>query len=141
MRILQARILEWVAMPASRGSSQSKDQTQVYHIAGGFFTVSATREAQEYWSGYPIPSPGDLPNPGIEPALQVDFLPAELPGKPGLSIALKQLGFCGGSDGKEFACSAGDPGSVLRMGRSRGEGNGNPLQYSWPGNSVDRGAW
>ena len=36
--ILQARILEWVAFPFSRGSSQSSDQTQVSHIAGGFFT-------------------------------------------------------------------------------------------------------
>ena len=38
----------------------------------------------EYWSGYPLPSPGDLPNPGIEPrshALQADSLPAESPGK------------------------------------------------------------
>ena len=33
------------------------------HIAGGFFTVQATREAQEYWSREPVPSPGDLPNP------------------------------------------------------------------------------
>ena len=49
--ILQARILEWVAMPSSRGSSQPKDQTQVSSIAGGFFTIWATREAQEYWSG------------------------------------------------------------------------------------------
>ena len=37
--ILQARILEWVAMPSSRGSSQARDQTQVSHIAGGFFTI------------------------------------------------------------------------------------------------------
>ena len=36
--ILQARILEWVAFPFSRGSSQSRDQTQVSHIEGGFFT-------------------------------------------------------------------------------------------------------
>ena len=39
----------------------------------------------EYWSGYPIPSPADLPNPGIEPgspALHADSLPTELPGKP-----------------------------------------------------------
>ena len=42
------------------------------------------REAQEYWSEQPIPSPGDLPIPGIEPgspALQADSLPTELPGK------------------------------------------------------------
>ena len=41
---------------------------------------------QEYWSGLPFPSPGDLPDPGIEsgsPALQEDFLPSEPPGKPG----------------------------------------------------------
>ena len=36
--ILQARILEWVAIPFSRGSSQPRDQTQVSHMAGGFFT-------------------------------------------------------------------------------------------------------
>ena len=49
--ILQARMLEWVAIPFSRGSSEPRDQTQVSHIAGGFFTSWATREAQEYWSG------------------------------------------------------------------------------------------
>ena len=49
--ILQARILAWVAFPFSRGSSQPRDRTQISHIAGRFFTSSATREAQEYWSG------------------------------------------------------------------------------------------
>ena len=49
--ILQARILEWVAFPVARGSSQPRDQTQVSHIAGGFFTSWVKREAQEYWSG------------------------------------------------------------------------------------------
>ena len=48
--ILQARILEWVAMPSSRGSSQPRDRTQVSRTAGGFFTDWASREAQEYWS-------------------------------------------------------------------------------------------
>ena len=79
--ILQARILEWVAFPFSRGSSQPRDRTQVSCIAGRFFTTRATREAQEYWSGYTVPSPVDLPDPGIEPgspALQVDSLPTEL---------------------------------------------------------------
>ena len=50
------------------------------------------------------------------------------------------LGFPRGSDGKESACSAGDPGSVPGLGRSPGEGNGNPLQYSCQENSMDRGA-
>ena len=44
--ILQARILEWVAMPLCRGSSQPRAGTQVSQTAGGFFTVRATREAQ-----------------------------------------------------------------------------------------------
>ena len=44
--ILQASVLEWVAFPFSRGSSQPRDQTQDSHIAGGFFTSWATREAQ-----------------------------------------------------------------------------------------------
>ena len=47
---LQARILEWVAVPFSRGSSQPRDQTQVSHIAGGYFTNWATREAQTQYS-------------------------------------------------------------------------------------------
>ena len=49
--ILQARILEWVAILFSRGSSQPKDWTQVSHIAGKFFTIQATRAAQgsENW--------------------------------------------------------------------------------------------
>ena len=50
------------------------------------------------------------------------------------------LGFLGGSDGKESACNAGDLGSITVLGRSPGEGNGNPLQYSWLENSMDRGA-
>ena len=50
--ILQATILEWVAMPFSRGSSQPRERTQVSHIAGEFFTIWITREAQEYWSGW-----------------------------------------------------------------------------------------
>ena len=76
----------WVVMPSSRGSSQPRDRTQT---AGGFFTIWATREAYEYWCGYPLPSPGNLPNPGTKPgspALQADSLLAELPGKPRHSL-------------------------------------------------------
>ena len=47
----------------------------------------------------------------------------------------------GGSEGKESACNAGYLGSISGSGRSAGEGNGNPLQYSCLENSMDRGAW
>ena len=99
--ILQARILEWVVIPFSRGSSQPRDRTQVSSIAGRFFTIWATREAQslltcmlscsvqpyglqpakllcpwdfpgrKYWSGLPFPPPADLPDPGIKPTSPV----------------------------------------------------------------------
>ena len=48
--------------------------------------------------------------------------------------------FPGGSDGKESACKAEDPGSIPGLGRSPGEGNGNPSQYSCLEKSMDRGA-
>ena len=52
---LPARILQWVAFPFSRGSSQYRDRTQVSCIAGRFFTSWATREAQEReWVAYPF---------------------------------------------------------------------------------------
>ena len=51
------------------------------------------------------------------------------------------MGFPGGSDGKESACNVGDPGSLPESGRSPGEGNGNPLQYSCLENLMHRGAW
>ena len=53
----------------------------------------------------------------------------------------KVRGFPGGLGGKESACNAGDPGLIPELGRSSGEGNGNPLQYSCLKNPMDRGAW
>ena len=51
------------------------------------------------------------------------------------------MGFPGGSDSKESACSAGDTGLMSESGRSPGEGNGNSLQYSCLENPMDGGAW
>ena len=76
--ILQARILEWVKVKVkslSRVRLFATPWTVAYQAprSMGF-------SRQEYWSGLPFPSPGDLPNPGIEPgspALQTDTLPSE----------------------------------------------------------------
>ena len=51
------------------------------------------------------------------------------------------MGFPGGSDGKESACNAEDPGLTPGWGRSPGVGNGNPLWYFCLENPMDRGAW
>ena len=64
-----------------------------------------------------------------------------------LGITIKKIigsiyrDFPGGSDSKESASSAQDPGSIPGLRRSPGEGNGYPLQYSCLENSMDRGAW
>ena len=49
--------------------------------------------------------------------------------------------YCGGSESKAFACNEGDQGSIPESGRSPGEGNGNPLQYSCLEKPMDRRAW
>ena len=66
----------------------------------------------------------------------------------GLSVIMLKLrmftlevGFPNGSEGKAPACVAGDPASIPGSGRSPGEGNGNPLQYSFLENPMDRAAW
>ena len=51
------------------------------------------------------------------------------------------MGFPGGLEDRASACNEGDPGSIPGFGRSPGEGNGNPLQYSCLENPMDRAAW
>ena len=70
--------------------------------------------SHEYWTGWPIPSPGDFLNQESNQGL----------------LHCRQIlyqGFLGGSDSKASTCNAGDPGSIPGLGRSPGEGNGNPL--------------
>ena len=56
-------------------------------------------------------------------------------------MKLEHQGFPGGSDSKVTVCNAGDTGSIPGLGRSPGEGNGSPLQYSCLENPMDSGAW
>ena len=94
---------------------------------------------QECWSGLPFPSPGDLPDPGIKPespVLQADALPSEPPCSVGFFSGLSSW-----FSGEKSASQAGDLGLIPGSGRSPGEGNGNPLQYSCLENLMDRGAW
>ena len=72
------------------------------------------------------------------PALKTDSLASE---PPALWLFIQQMGFPPVSDGKEPACNAGVMSLIPGSGRSPGEGNGNPLQYSCLENPMDRGAW
>ena len=116
--ILQARILEWTAIPFSRGSSQPRDRTQVSHIAARFFTSWTNREAQgncrsRQW--YPTP--------------------VLLPGK---SHGRKSLVGC-----SSWGRQESDTTERLHFHFSLsciGEGNGSPLQCSCLENPRD-GAW
>ena len=112
--ISQARILEWVAISFSRGSSWPRDQTQDSCIASGFFTAES-------------------------PGLTCCIIQLTMSYKTLFDIVLPL--FPGGSDGKGSAYNTGDPGSIPGSGRSPGEGNGNPLQYSSLENPMDGGAW
>ena len=165
---------------------------------------------QEYWNGLPFPSPGEFPDPGMEPgspALQADALasepqgkqeyrsgwlfpsPGDLPhlqikqcplqcrhilyylshqGSPYITLSAMEIveivnlmtlargifillnvycvvdtlwGFPGGSEVKVSACNVGDLALIPGSGRSPGEGNGNPLQYSCLENPMDGRAW
>ena len=58
-----------------------------------------------------------------------------------ISPDFRVVGFPGRSEVKVSACNAGDLGSIPGLGRSPGEGNGNPFQYSCLENPMDRGAW
>ena len=88
---------------------------------------------QECQSGLPFPPPGHLPNPGIEPrsspTLQADSLPSEPPGNKSFKKSLAIVG------------DTRDRGSIPGLGRSPGEGHGNPPQYSCLENPMDTGAW
>ena len=82
--ILQARILEWVAFPFPRASSQPRGQTQVSCITGRYFTAEPLGKPKNTGLGRLSPAPADLPDPGIEQgssALQANSLPTELSGK------------------------------------------------------------
>ena len=85
--------------------------------------------------GRPLPSPESTEGPAAPPARGTRSRGP----RRGRIVAV--MGFPGGSDGKESVSTARDPGLILELGRSSGEENSYPLQYSGMENSMDRGAW
>ena len=76
-----------------------------------------------------------LKRPKLEETTKSNVIPAI-----SHSLELQEV-FPGGSDSKESVCNAGNPNSIAGSERSLREGNGNPLQYSYLGNPIDREAW
>ena len=111
--ILQARILEWVAISFSGAWKWKVKVKSLSHVRLLATPWTAAHQAppsmgfsrQEYWSGLPLPSP------------------------------------LGGSDDRDSACNAGDPGSIPGWGRSLEERNGYPFRYSCWKNPMNKGAW
>ena len=92
---------------------------------------------QEYWNDLPFPTPGHLPDPGIEPRSPALLADSSLPEIPG-------MGFQSGASVKNPPANVEDikdTGSVPQSGRSPGGGHGNPLQYSCLKSPMDTGAW
>jgi len=119
--LLQARILEWVAIPFSRGSSQCRDQTQVSHITGGFFNSWAP--------GKPFTSISSLKS-DAQYFLKQKIIIEDSP------ITKVR------TDPRSWYGSAN---TIWRMksytSKSPGEGNGSPVQCYYLKNSMDREAW
>ena len=95
--------------------------------------------------GCPTASRILAPWPGMEtesPALEGEVLTTGPPGTvPSLPFSIRTKKCSLGSDCKASAYNAGNLSSILGSGRSPGEENGNPLQYSYLENPMDRGAW
>ena len=127
MGFLQTIILEWVAVPSSRGSSQPRDWTQVSYVScidrkkkkSLFFFFKQAGSGQNFCSDILL--------------VTFHFLPQRHPLRiaPECSFWCIFSGFPDSSVGKESACNAGGPSLISGLESSPGEGIGYPLQYSW----------
>ena len=155
--ISQARVLEWLAIPFSRGSSQSRDRTQLSCMAGRFFTIWASKDEEQSEPRRATQARRLQHKVGVNCCLLASWKEVSFYGIIQISFqsfnsilleeaeayfcpiwvltsfqefAELQVGFPRSSVGKEYACNAGDLGLIPGSGRSPGEGTGNPLQYS-----------
>ena len=156
--ILQARILEWLAFPFSRGSSQPRDRTQVSWLQADF----SPAESQGKPKNTGMDSLSLLQGIFLTQESNGGLLPTELLGKLGglvsfpgpcsHSVIFIFVGFLDSSVGKESACNAGDPSLISGSGRSSGEGIGYPtlvfrprefhgLHSPWGRKELDRTEW
>ena len=121
--IFQARVLEWVAISFTITCHRAPEKKIKEGISVGH------QRKDKRWPFSRNQSPGESKTIHVTKKQQLH------------QFILPPGGFLGGSESKESACNIEDPGSIPGSGRSFGEENGNPLQYSCLENSMDRGAW
>ena len=125
--------IPWTEEP---GGLQSLGSRRVGHDWATSLSLFTFMHWRRKWQPTPVFLPGKIPGTG-EPG----GLPSMGSHRVGHDWSDLAAAAAGGSDGKESACDAEDLGSIHGSGRSPGEGNANPLQYSCLGNPMDRGAW
>ena len=138
MEFSMAKILEWDAIPVSKGSSWPRYPNQVSCIVGGFFTVWATKEALRVVYNEPR-------HVHVILCLLVSWMGKNhVPFGRGIQLrkvvidTQSHIGLPCSSNDKEAACNAGDLGSIPGSERSSEKGNGNPLQYSCLENPIKK---
>ena len=139
MGILQATILEWVAMPFSRVSFQPSDWTQVFYITGRFFTIWTICVYIHVFLFYKTVS--ILPYMCIYICLSILQDMFQFKKSPIIYWALTGLCAPNGSVVKNPSANAGGAGVIPGLRWSPGEGNGSLLGYICLENSMDRKAW
>ena len=130
----QARILEWVAISFSREFSQPRDQTCISCIGRWILYYWAILSTTSSIESSPS-SRGDFCFLWIP--TDIFCIPCRIPTYTRLVLLLTCFLISGGAEGKESACNSGDLGLITGSGRSPGEGNGYPLQYSCLENSIE----
>ena len=121
--IFQARVLEWVAISFTITCHRAPEKKIKEGISVGH------QRKDKRWPFSRNQSPGESKTIHVTKKQQLH------------QFILPPGGFLGGSDNKESTCNAGDSSSITESGRSFGEENGNPLQYSCLENPLDRGTW
>ena len=155
--VISSYVVPFSSYPQSRPASESFPMSQLFTWGGQSTGVSALasflpKKSQGWspleWTGWiSLKSKGlsrVFSNTTVQKHQYKSFAQEDwqwLSKQTRCSLLLSSQGFPGGSVGKESACNAGDTSLIPESGRSPGEGNGNPLQYSCLRNPMDRGGW
>ena len=145
--IASVRVVEWgrrerAGRPKNEGGKRRGEEGENKRICASTLPSSLSCLLSSSWSSYHLCSREILTHSLLRRKTQLSCARVHKFWVVKIVLSLCALrGFPAGSDGRASVCNGGDPGLIPRSGRSPGEGNGNPLQYSCLENSMDGGAW